>query len=172
MTDTNDVSGRPDPPRAGGGDGQPESPPSVARSRSPIERAVVWTLIGVLLVVLGIELAAFGRYRFALWELSHALEAAADDPEGLTAAKVGEVLGGKKFVEASQLSYMEMLATRVEVYEWSGLLRDRRLYVYYGGGRNPEVVSILSHPKERVLGTLRMSESTGAETVEPESVEP
>ena len=172
MTDTTDDSGRPDLPRVDGGDGQPENPQPPARSRSPIERAVVWTIIGALLVALGIELVAFGRYRFALWELSRALEAAADHPDGLTAAKVSEVLGGRESVETSQLSYMEMLATRVEVYEWSGLLRNRRLYVYYGGGRNPEVVSILSHPKERVLGTLKMSESTGEDAVDPESMEP
>ena len=125
----------------------PAKPP-----RSPVERAIVWGVIAVGLLVVGLEANAHLAHAAALGKLQGKLEANADKFNGLTKQDVDAVVGAKT-PESQKLSVMDtdITAHRVDIYSYSGLLRTRKLYVYYGiagkvKGQEAEILKIDAQP--------------------------
>lgn len=128
-------------------DAPAESTPSakpLAKPRSKVERAIVWGLIGVLSLLMLTELWAHLGFQSAYNSLTDGLEADVEDHSDgiLTEAGVNERLGGRVPQHSESLDYLVYLASRVDTYEWPSLLKTRTLHVYYGGGDNPDVVSV------------------------------
>lgn len=113
--------------------------------RSPIERAFVWGLIGVLLVVAGIEARAYfafqSGYRRILDELGKVEK---QNDYRVTRAMVAQLLGGKE-PASSETIRVAVGQERLDNYVWKGLLRNRTLYVHYGiqgTKEEPEVMEV------------------------------
>jgi len=143
------------------------------KSRSPVERAIVWGLIGVLLIVLGIEALADRSCRGALDKLDD-VRALSEQQNTytVTEAMVAEALGGKK--PSASESIPEIGATgKTDVYVWWGVLKNRRLYVRYGisGVKGePEMISH-SMSKEESSATPRIP-SLDSTNIKPTESEP
>ncbi|HTI51108.1 MAG TPA: hypothetical protein VL475_09155 [Planctomycetaceae bacterium] len=135
--------------------GNQPAPPSVApaKTRSPIERAIVWGGILVLLVLVGIEFNWKRAHESALETLLAKVKAADDSDQPLKAADVKAFVGGKTpRVEQVADKRLASNARRVEIYTWPTLnfLGERALYVYYGIGEgdDAEVLSVTTGPDE------------------------
>ncbi|MGD9855162.1 MAG: hypothetical protein AB7U20_09460 [Planctomycetaceae bacterium] len=118
---------------------------AASKRRSKTERNIVWGAIAVLLVVLGFELRSYIGFKLAYDALTAAMEADANHENAmhaLTEADVKRQMKGIEPVKSERLNYLDTLASRVDTYEWSGLLRTRSMYVYYGAGDNPDVLSV------------------------------
>jgi hypothetical protein len=129
-------------------------------ARSPVERAIVWGVIVVGLVVVAMEASAY----FAAENARKALHAKIDAVEsgtstiGVTQEDVEKVVAGRKPVSSEKLTSGEtaMMAARLDIYEFKGLVRSRKLYVYYGiegkstdgKTQQAEVMDVLTSPAE------------------------
>lgn len=147
----------------------PESP--APKKRSPIERAVVWGGIAILLVVAGMQFLAWNGFRRTLKPLQAAMQKADESEETVTEAHVKEMLRGNPTrqesgprsdsvkignadedadtgdstaaPDASELAASG--ASRIDTYTWKGLFRSYVLRVYYGidaGKHGREVLNI------------------------------
>lgn len=139
--------GRGDPPTSE----RPETSRAAARRaaarkpRSKLERNLVWGGIAVLLVVLVFELRSYIGFKLAYDALTAAMEAGSGGEETehtLTEADVRKLLKGREPDRSERLNYADTLTSRVDTYQWSGLLRTRSLYVFYGVGDNPDVIRL------------------------------
>lgn len=134
---------------------QPSAPPpAVKPPRSPVEKAIVWGVIGIGLVVIGVEAQAQLAHGAALEKLQTTLEKKADTELGMTKKDVDELMGAK-VPEVRKLNPAEtaMGAARVDVYSYLGLVRQRKIYVYYGvegkvKDQQPEVMEVGAIPAE------------------------
>lgn len=140
----------------------PAKPP-----RSPVERAIVWGVIAVGLLVVGFEAKAHLAHAAAKEKLLGKLDASADKFNGLTKKDVDEVLGSQTH-ESQKLAIMDtdINAHRVDIYSYSGLVKTRKLYVYYGidgkaKGQAAEVLKVDDHPTE--TGAAAMAKATKAD---------
>jgi hypothetical protein len=117
------------------------SAPSPAKPRSPIERAIVWGGILVLVVLVAIE---FNWKRSHETALSSLLEKIKQDEMANTSLKAADVkaIVGERVPRVENLSGRRLVsnAARVEIYSWPTLnmLRKRELYVYYGIGEGDD----------------------------------
>lgn len=134
---------------------QPSAPPpAVKPPRSPVEKAIVWGVIGIGLVVIGVEAQAQLAHGAALEKLQTTLEKKAETDSGMTKKDVDELMGSK-VPEVRKLGPAEtaMGAARVDVYSYLGLVRQRKIYVYYGvegkvKDQQPEVMEVGAIPAE------------------------
>lgn len=127
---------------------KPPAPPKPPRS--PVERAIVWGVIGLGLLVIGVEANAHLSHTAALGKLQAQLDATLSKDSGLTKKGVDQVVGNKT-PETQKLGFLDtaMAAARVDIYTYPGLLRSRKLYVYYGidgklAGQEAEVMEVLT----------------------------
>lgn len=124
-------------------------------ARSPVERALVWGVILLGLVVVGVEAyASFAaeNAKKALQAKLDAVEAGAAD-SAVTQDDVDKVVAGRKPISSEKLDHSAtaMMADRVDIYDFKGLVRSRQLYVYYGiegKGQKAEVMDVLTSPAE------------------------
>lgn len=109
-------------------------PPTPAKPpRSPVERAIVWGVIGLGLLVIVVEANAHLAHAAALGKLRSKLDETVDIDAGLTKKQV-DLIVGNKIPETQKLSFLDtsMAASRVDIYTYPALLRSRKLYIYYG----------------------------------------
>lgn len=123
-----------------------ESPVAPATARSPVERAVVWTAIVVLLIVVYFEYRANSAFRNSWRELKAALEAS-EKPRGqpvpIDQIEMYLSPGFEKSKPQKITSMAEGQYNQI-VYTWSGLLKDYTLRVKYGiefGDQSPAIIS-------------------------------
>lgn len=107
---------------------KPAKPP-----RSAVERAIVWGVIGLGLLVIGVEAKAHLSHSAALTKLRATLDENLNKDEGMTKKHVDVILGtwipdSKKLT----VSDTAMNASRVDIYSYPGILRSRKLFIYYG----------------------------------------
>lgn len=113
---------------------------SAAKTRNPVERLIVWGVIGVLLVAVAIEFQSRTSHRNVLTALLSKIKAVDEDstqPE-VTEAVVKEVVGDRKPSRAEAVTGGPLAAIgakRVEVYSWFTLnpTSKREIWVLYGG---------------------------------------
>lgn len=129
----------------------PSKPP-----RSPVERAVVWGVIGIGLFVILMEGQSYYAHASVLKSLRAKLQEVgeAEGDAGMTQADVDAILKGKKPDESTPLTVgtTAMGAARLDIYNYKGLVRTRQLYVYYGiegkQAQPPEVMEVSTGPSE------------------------
>lgn len=133
-------------------DGSKNDPPATVKPaapisiRSPVERAIVWTAIVVLLIVAYFEFRGNSAFRNSWRELKAALEAS-EKPNGqpvpIDQIEMYLSPGFKKSEPVKISSKTEGQYNQV-TYSWSGLLKDYDLRVQYGiefGNQPPAIIS-------------------------------
>ena len=112
------------------------------KSRLPIERAIVWGLILVLLLVVVLEARARFGFSRSFKQLTQALRAADSAAAEVTESDVLRILGHKQPRESQPAGRLGYVATRIDTYIWSGLIRRYTMYIYYGMGDDPTVLTV------------------------------
>jgi hypothetical protein len=125
----------------------PTVPPPAKNPRSPVERAVVWGVILIGLVVLMVEL----RATYSLAADRDALLAAIDrSPTSVTESEAEKLITRYSQRESQSGLHANVLAaSRVDTYKYGGLLKKRVLYVYYGlkrRGHEQDVLEVTETP--------------------------
>lgn len=131
----------------------PANKGAAAKPRSPVERAIVWGIILVLVALVGVE--ASSRFSFERVDktLNEKLQALQESDQGLTKKDVDVVMEGKVPVtEELKGKDVAIAAHHVDKYAWFSLnpFVKRELYVYYGHKLSekdePEVLLVDSKP--------------------------
>ena len=127
---------------------KPTAPPKPARS--PVEKAIVWGVIGIGVLVIAVEANAHMSHTAALAKLQAQLDETVNKSEGMRKSHVDQIVGSK-IPETQKLTFLQtsMAASRVDIYSYPALLRSRKLYIYYGiDGKHPgqeaEVMEVLT----------------------------
>jgi hypothetical protein len=124
------------------------APVAIAKKpRNPVERAIVWGGIVVLLSLVGTELIGYWAQRTALATITKKLQAGDDVGAALKAADVKAIVGRNPVhVENVTEKNLSINAKRMEIYHWFTLspIQKRELYVYYGMGdeNDAEVINV------------------------------
>lgn len=139
---------------------QPTTPAPVKPARSPVERAFVWGVIIVGLIVIGIEAKSHLAHAAALSKLQGQVKENSEKDTGITKKDV-DLIVGSKVPEVEKLNPLatSIGASRVDIYTYPGLLRQRKLYVYYGiAGKKveqeAEVMEVGSIPAESLAEAM------------------
>jgi hypothetical protein len=143
---------------------------AAAKPRSPVEKAIVWGGIAVLLVLVGIEMIARWQYTSVANGLTAKVADAetSSSGEGLREKDVKEYITGKT-PQTVNISDKRLAngAQRMDVYTWFTLspIAKRELYVYYGHGDNPEVLSVSSSEDNETI-EMKFAPPTAEEVAE------
>lgn len=133
------------------------------KTRSPIERLIVWGLIGVLLVAVGFEYSSKSGHEKALKFLQDKIDAVEKDSKNpeVTEADVKAAVGDKKPSQVKEYGPGEVAANgakRIEVYSWFTLnpASKREMWVYYGakGKDAKELAIVLEIQASEVMASL------------------
>lgn len=120
-------------------------PPRRKKPRSPLERALVWSGIGILLVVLAIEASTRFAFQSAYTTILDELRKAEEqDDYRVTRSMVTRLFGGKE-PASSETIRVAVGQERLDSYVWRGLLKNRSLYLHYsiqGTTEEPEVMAV------------------------------
>lgn len=119
-------------------------------ARSPVEKAIVWGVIGIGILVIAVEANAHLAHGAALAKLQAQLDETVNKESGMRKSHVDQIIGSK-IPETQKLAFLEtsMAASRVDIYTYPALLRSRKLYIYYGidgkqPGQEAEVMEVLT----------------------------
>ena len=138
-----------------------------AKPRNPIERAIVWGIIGIGVLVAGLEANAFFSYSGPMNALQKRMKEASESENILTADDVKKIVGNKTPDESVKLDYRDTAigAGTKEIYRYNGLLKTREIHVYYGvqgvQGQVAEVLSVSSNNEETLNEALAKLPKTG-----------
>ena len=133
----------------------------VAKTRSPVERLLVWGLIGALLVAAAIEFQSRKSHQQALATLQDGLDLVDKNPSQpeVTEADVKAAVGGKKPLKTEDLTGEKTAANgakRLEVYSWFTLnpTSKREIWVWYAAkGKNPgELATVIEVQSSETIG--------------------
>lgn len=113
----------------------PANKGAAAKPRSPVERAIVWGIILVLVALVGVE--ASSRFSFERIDkaLNDKLQATQESDAGMTKKDVDALMEGKVPVtEELKGKDVAIAAHHVDKYTWFSLnpFVKRELFVYYG----------------------------------------
>jgi hypothetical protein len=121
------------------------TPRPAAKPRNPVERLVVWGGILILLLLVGIEFASSRSQAAAVAKLTAKMRASETGDADVKAADVKAAVNGKtpRVLDVSDKN-LRSGSKRAEVYDWFTLspLKRREMYVYYGIGEDPDVLSV------------------------------
>lgn len=139
---------------------QPTTPAPVKPARSPVERVIVWGVIVLGLGLIGIEASSHLAHASALGKLQSRVKENSEKDVGITKKDVDLIMGSQVPV-SEKLNPMatSMGASRVDIYTYKGLLRQRKLYVYYGiagkkAEQEAEVMEVGAVPSESYAEAL------------------
>lgn len=141
---------------------QPTSPAPKKPGRSPVEAAIVWGFILIGTVLAGVEAKAWFGHSAALAKLQKQIESNSETNVGVTKKDVDKVVGSKA-PERQKLKSLDtaMSADCVDIYNYSGLLKSRKIYVYYGvAGKEVE-----GKPQEAEVLRVQDTEAEKADVV-------
>ncbi|MSR56414.1 MAG: hypothetical protein EXS05_01920 [Planctomycetaceae bacterium] len=159
----------------------PAPAPATRKPRSPVERAIVWGVILLLLIVVLIE-----------WRGSSGIKSDADAAHAamekstkgyLTESELNQLVTRYSHRESQTgLTANEIAASRVDTFTYSGLLKKRMLYIYFGlprAGHEQEVLQVGESPVRMYtpedFGMIRQDDSerkeseSSKESTEPEA---
>ncbi len=111
-----------------------------APARSPVERAVVWGFILLLLVIVSLEFVAHLKYTKAIRAVEER-QVLAEDGSPFMESEFYQLLGGKQPTEKQEITHPVHRRCRQEIYQWNGPLRKRTLTVYFMLGEDSEVLA-------------------------------
>ena len=133
----------PNPPQAEASQ-VPSGKSKAQKPRSPVERAIVWGGILIMLGIAGVQGYAYLNYSQTIKPIQAAVKESDDTEKVVTEEMVkGWVKGQPQYETSAPDGTQEMLnAKRMDVYTWKGVFRSYVLKVFYGVGDNPEVVSM------------------------------
>lgn len=143
MTESNPIQ-----PVADSSSAKPDAP-----KRSSVERLVVRCLIGVLVVVLGVEMSSYARLWLTQARILAELQKSESSDYHVTQETIDKLLWGRK-PDRTHTVKAAVGEERYDVYYFDGLLKRRELWVQYGiEGLNSarEVVGISTITPEEVL---------------------
>jgi len=125
-----------------------EAPAGEKKPRSSVERIVVRSGIIILFVVMVVELFASRSFNA---DLAAAQEALGSGP--VTESDIQQLITNHSAVESKDdLTANALVASREDKYSYRGLLKQRKLYVYYGvvlkGEKEAEVLDVVTEPTE------------------------
>src|SRR5262245_58675093 len=110
------------------------SPPPAAKPRSPLERAIVWGVIAIGVVLIGVEGLPKWQHYNAATTLTNQMRASDEGDTVITKADVTKALGGRlpARVEDQTDKGLMNAAKTLEVYTWFTFspTYKRELYVY------------------------------------------
>lgn len=139
---------------------QPTTPAPVKPARSPVERVIVWGVIVLGLGIIGVEASSHLAHASALGKLQSRVKQNSETDIGMTKKDVDQILGPQVPI-SEKLNPMatSMGASRVDIYTYKGLLKERKLYVYYGiagkkAEQEAEVMEVGSVPSESFAEAL------------------
>lgn len=132
----------------------PATPPKTPAVKKPAhkDRLLVRGLIGVLLVILVIELAAYGRVMLVHWQLTSELRKAEMQHHIITRDRVDSIF--KRLPDEKHMVKAPVGEERYDIYYFSGLLKRRELCVHYGIQgmlEEPEVIEVTTIIPDEVL---------------------
>lgn len=121
-----------------------DAPPDIPKKpRSPVERALVWGGIAILLVMLAIQANACLRFSQTKNPLLAAVKESDDTDKVVTEEMVKAMIQGKPAHETgAPEGNLDVSAKRMDTYTWKGIFFSYAIKVYYGVGEPAEVVSI------------------------------
>ncbi len=105
--------------------------PEAQKTRSPVERALVWGLILVLVLVVLFEFKAKRNFDNSLNALNEAFQDADQNNKFLTASQVDEIVSGHSSVNTDKLGANRFLADRQDTYTFKGLIKTHTIYIAY-----------------------------------------
>jgi hypothetical protein len=138
--------------------GQPGSPTTQAgtpakKTRSPVERAVVWGGILLMVVLVGYQYYVNRCYRQTSDKLNVVLKEADTDADALNAVRlydttVKKMLVGNPKLAESRETKMDWTTSKVDTYTWSGPFKSYSLELHFGKAGSterdaPEVLNIV-----------------------------
>jgi len=118
-------------------------PDNPKKPRSPVERAVVWGGIAILLGLLAIQANAFMSFSQTKKPLLAAVRESDDTDKVVTEEMVkGMIQGNPAHETGAPEGISDVSAKRMDTYTWKGLFRSYAIKVFYGVGEPAEVVSV------------------------------
>lgn len=125
----------------------PPPAPTAAKPRSPVERAIVWGIILILLALVGVELVARSSFQAADNALTARITAAESSNTDIKRSEVNAILGREPTrTEDVASKNLRTGAKKMDVFTWFSIDPrtgfKRELYVYYG---IPEDYAVLKH---------------------------
>ena len=146
------------------------------KRRSPVERLLVWAVIAGLLVVVAIEGYSHWKFSRAYQPLVSKLRAAEQAGATVKEEEVRGFVGGIEPSSRETIYGIMRTANREDAYVYRGLLKNRTMYVYYGVGRDPDVLFVtnVKEPKPaefdwEAFGYVRADQPADAVSVQPVS---
>ncbi|QDU43895.1 hypothetical protein Mal52_23720 [Symmachiella dynata] len=104
-----------------------------SNSRSPVEMAIIWGGILILVGLAFYEFRARSTYNSNYQAVMDAFQAAEESGESLTDEEVAKLVTGHSSHEKNnKIGPNKLLAERMDRYEFKGLIQNREIYVYYG----------------------------------------
>lgn len=120
-----------------------------AKPKSTLVRAI----IGILLVLMAVELVAYGRLLMVHRKFMAEIQMSEDKDHRFTKESVTKILGGREPNESKEIK-APVGMERYDVYYFWGLLKSRPLVVHYGvAGKNsePEVLEVATQLPDAYL---------------------
>jgi hypothetical protein len=104
-----------------------------SKSRSPVEMAIIWGGILILVGLAFYEFKARSAYNSSFQAVMAAFQDAEEGGKSLTDAEVAKLVTGHSIHEKNdKIGANKLLADRMDRYEFKGLIQNREIYVYYG----------------------------------------
>ena len=114
---------------------------SPQKTRSPVERILVWGLIAGLVVLVGLQ----ARARFAYTSTLKSLVSAVRESDRHPAADPLTLANARKLITGSPaVSNEKEERNKVVVYTWKGLLKSYSIRITITDDENPEVLSVVT----------------------------
>lgn len=117
-----------------------------AKPRSPVERIIVWGVIGILLVLVGFEFTQRSSHLGAYEKCQEKIKATEIGDNTFKRKDVMAIIGSKTPAKVEELQGKNISngAKSVEIFTWPTLnpMAKRELFVYYGHGDDPDVIGV------------------------------
>lgn len=135
----------------------PATPSAPPKPRSTVERTLVWGGILILLALVGIEYTSRNAQSIAVDSLMTKLKEFEGKGMDLKTSDVKAAVGNKlPRVEDVSGKLLSNGGKRVEIYQWFSInpLKKREMYVYYGVGDDPDVLSVSTEEETESITQL------------------
>ena len=145
------------------------------QGRTITERAISWSVIGVLSLVLGVEVLAYYGFNRAYDLLREKVGQADDSKNYVVQATVTEAVGGKKISDTREVRTFlgtdgkRIAAERIDQFVWSGVFKNYTMYVHYGiAGKagessEPEVMSVTADKPAKWVSPAKSKKEPASE---------
>jgi hypothetical protein len=130
------------PPREPSAKKSKKNQPAAPKKRSPLERAVVWGGIGILLVIVVIEASAQRQFTSLYTQIDSELKKSMQSGISLPEENVRAILKGRQ-PDATKIVKQQPGEERYEIYKFNGLLKRRVFCVRFEKANDTAPVQVL-----------------------------